>query len=168
MESMDLGKYKLEDAFLTAIKSEVESHALYSKIAARVKNAFLHDRMKFLAGEEERHRAALTKMYETYFPGNKLVLPTQSPIPLPEIAFDEVNPPPLVHVFEQAMKAEEAACAFYTGLADKVRDDTQVADTLRYFAAMENNHYKILEAERANAEKMDDYDDYNPLMHVGP
>jgi rubrerythrin len=168
MESMELDQYKLEDAFLTAIKSEVESHALYSKIAARVKNAFLHDRLKFLAGEEERHRAALTKMYQTYFPGSKLLLPAKSPIPLPEISFDEVSPPPLVHIFELAMKAEMAACSFYMGMADKVKEDVQVADTLRYFAAMENNHYNILDSERANAQTYDDNDDYNPLMHAGP
>ncbi len=168
MDAMDLGKYKLEDAFVTAIKSEVESHALYMKLAARVRNAFLHDRLKFLAGEEERHRKILVKMHETYFPGAKLVLPDKSPIPLPEIAFDDVSPPALVHVFEQAMKAELAAQSFYLGLSEKVKDNQQVSDTLRYFAAMENNHYRILEAERVNAEKMDDYDDYNPLMHAGP
>ena len=168
METMDLGKYKLDDAFITAIKSEVESRDLYMKIAARVKNAFLYDRMKFLASEEERHRTILLKMYQTYFPGKELVLPAKSPIPLPEIAFDEVNPPALVVVFELAMKAELAAQGFYLGLAEKIKGDGQVSDTLRYFAAMENNHYKILEAERANAEKYDDYDDYNPLMHAGP
>jgi len=168
MEPMDLSEYSLEDVFLTAIKSEVESKELYSMIAARVKNAFLKDRMAFLAGEEERHRTAMTKMFKTYFPGKAPKLPAKSPVPLPEISFDEANPPPLVKVFGQAMKAEQAAQAFYLGLAEKVGKDRQVADTLVYFAAMEGNHYRILESERSNAQKYDDYDDYNPMMHSGP
>ncbi|MFH0815795.1 MAG: ferritin family protein [Methanobacteriota archaeon] len=168
MEPMDLSKYGLDDAFLAAIKSEVESKELYSKIGARVKNAFLKDRMAFLAGEEERHRAAMTRMFMTYFPGREPSLPQHSPVPLPEISFDEANPPALVKVFEQAMEAEMAAQSFYLGLAEKVKTDRQVSDTLRYFAAMENNHYRILEAERANAQTYDDYDDFNPMMHSGP
>ena len=168
MESMDLSEYSLEDVFLAAIKAEVESKELYEKLAAHVKNAFLKDRLIFLSKEEERHRAGITTMFKAYFPGKEIKLPAKSPVPLPEVKFDDRSHPPLVEVLEQAMKAERAAQSFYLGMADKIGPDPQARDTLKYFVAMEGNHYKILEAEKANAMTYEDYDEVFPLMHAGP
>jgi rubrerythrin len=168
MDGMDLSKFTMEAIFLAAIKSEVEANAMYSALAIRVRNAFLKERLEFLAREEERHRAALAQMFKTYFPSREPRLPDKSPVPLPDVRVDERNPPPLVEVLGKAMRAEKAAQSFYLGMARKLSDDRQVSDTLRYFAAMEANHYRILEAERANAQRFEDYDDYNPLMHAGP
>ena len=168
MDAMDLGNYSLEEVFLAAIKAEMESKELYTKLAARVRNAFLMDRLKFLAKEEERHRAGLLTMFKTYFPGKRPILPEKSPVPLPVVKFQDSSRPPLVEVLGQAMEAERAAQAFYLGAAAKVEQDPQARDTLRYFAAMEGNHYRILEAEKANAVTYEDYDETFPLMHAGP
>ena len=51
---MDLTRYNLKDVILTAMKSEVDSRAVYEKLADRVENFMLKDRLKFLAGEEAR------------------------------------------------------------------------------------------------------------------
>ncbi len=40
-------------------------------------------------------------------------------------------------------------------------------NTLEYFANMELGHFKILEIEKENVEKFEEYDDYWPMMHVG-
>lgn len=168
MDSMDLGKHSLEDVFLSAIRAEMDSKEFYSKLAARVKNAVLKDRMNFLSNEEERHRSGLTTMFKTYFPGKEPKIPDKTPVPLPEVKFVDGSHPPLVEVLEQAMKAERAAQSFYLGMSEKLKDDGQVRDTLKYFAAMEGNHYKILEAEKANAMTFEDYDETFPLMHAGP
>ena len=45
---MDLGSYDLEDMLLAAIKSEVESNKLYSKMAKKTKNGLLEDKFKFI------------------------------------------------------------------------------------------------------------------------
>ena len=52
---MDLSSFDLEDLILAAIKSEVESNKVYSKIAKKTKNGLLKDKMRFLAGEELKH-----------------------------------------------------------------------------------------------------------------
>jgi len=51
---MDLKKYTLEDLLLAAMKSEIESHAVYTSIATQVKNGLLKDKFKFLAQEEKK------------------------------------------------------------------------------------------------------------------
>ncbi len=37
-----------------------------------------------------------------------------------------------------------------------------------YFSSMELVHYRILEAEKQSAEKLEDMDAEYPMMHVGP
>ena len=56
MREVDLKKYTLEELLLAAMKSEIESHTVYTTIADQVKNGLLKDKLKFLAKEEEKHR----------------------------------------------------------------------------------------------------------------
>ena len=56
---MDLSRYTLEDVLLTALKSEYEANLLYSKLAESTKNAFLKERLMFLAKEEQMLLIAL-------------------------------------------------------------------------------------------------------------
>lgn len=163
---MDLSSYSLEDVFLSAIKSEVESKTVYSKLAGSVKNAFLKERLNFLAAEEERHRQFLMKAFRGNFPGKEPVPPETSPVPLPIIMIpDEMVP--ISEVLESAMQAELAAKDFYLAFADLL-DDAEQKRTLEYFALMEEGHYEILKVEKENSLRFEDYDDYWPMMHVGP
>ena len=52
---MDLTKYTLEELLITAIKSEVDSNTIYTKLANQVKNGLLKDKLHYLAKEEEKH-----------------------------------------------------------------------------------------------------------------
>ncbi|MCK4266784.1 MAG: Rubrerythrin, partial [Thermoplasmata archaeon] len=68
---MDLSEYSLEEIYLSAIKSEVDSGAAYLKLAQVVNNAFLSEKLRFLASEEQRHREMLEKAYRGNFPGKE-------------------------------------------------------------------------------------------------
>ncbi|KYK26956.1 MAG: Rubrerythrin [Candidatus Proteinoplasmatales archaeon SG8-5] len=163
---MDLSGYSLEDIFLAAIMSEVESKDVYSKLAGRVRNAYLKDRLTFLATEEERHREYLIEAFRENIPGREPVLPGASPVPLPNIIIPDEQVP-ISDVLESAMNAELAAKDFYLAFA-RILQDPEQKRTLEYFAQMEEGHYNILKVEKENSLKFEDYDDYWPMMHVGP
>ena len=163
---MDLSKHSLEDLFFTAIKAEIDSKEAYSIMAGITKNAFLKDRFRFLADEEEKHRKYLSGEFKKQFPKTKLVLPEFSPVPLPEIHIKSENEP-ISKLIQQAMDAEKAAYEFYISFAKYVKN-TQFSVALGYFARMEESHYDILKKEKATAEEFEAFDDFNPLMHAGP
>ena len=164
---MDLSKYSLEDLFFTAIKAEIDSKEAYSIMAGITKNAFLKDRFRFLADEEQKHRSFLTQQYEVQFPNKALELPETSPVPLPDIDTNfERNP--MSKIIQQAMEAERAAYEFYLSFAKFVKSDKDLAATLGYFARMEKSHYQMLKQEQEAAEEFEAFDDFNPLMHAGP
>ena len=164
---MDLKGYSLEDIILTAIKSEVEANAIYTKLAERVKNSILKDRLAFLAGEEAKHRAFIEALHHREFPGKAIVLPERTPVPMPsvEISAEHV---PMSKVIKSAMDAERAASQFYSAFARSYTKDPQVAKILQYFASMEMTHYELLEREKDTADKLEDFDGMWPMMHAGP
>lgn len=163
---MDLSKYNLEELFFTAIKAEIDSKEAYSIMAGITKNAFLKDRFRFLADEEEKHRKYLIGEFRKQFPKTKLVLPDFSPVPMPEIHIKSEHEP-ISTLIQQAMDAEKAAYEFYVSFALFVKD-SKFATALGYFARMEESHYDILKKEKATAEEFEAFDDFNPLMHAGP
>ena len=165
---MDLRMYSLQDLLLTALKSEIEAKSVYSHLAEGVKNYVLKVRLNFLAGEEEKHHHFLQGLFRRTFPDTELLIPrAKSPVPLPEIAIVTENMP-LSEVLESAMGAELAACEFYTGMADRFEEEPETKKMLLFIASMEMAHHKILEIERDNARKFEDYDSEWPMMHVGP
>jgi rubrerythrin len=162
---MDLRTFSEEELFLSAIRSEIDAKDVYSKLADGVKNAFLKDKLKFLAGEEEKHQRYLENTFSTRFAGKEIELPAKSFVPLPEIQFQNESVP-ISEVIESAMKAELAAQDFYKSFADSF-DDSEIKKTLEFFATMELGHYKLLEIEKENIQKFEEYDDYWPMMHMG-
>jgi len=167
MKDLKLKKYALADLLLTAIKSEIESQAVYSRVALRVKNAFLRERLEFLALEEGRHQKALEGLFAQRFPGQDLAIPEKPVVPLPEIRFrDELVP--LSEIFAQAMKAEQAAHDFYLQLADLFIDDPEKKNLLLYFSMMEMGHFKLLDLEKSSLERLEEYGEEQEMIHVGP
>jgi len=164
---MDLKKFQLEELLLAAIKSEVESNAVYAKIARNVKNGLLKDKLEFLAKEEEKHRLFIERIYKKRFPKKLIMLPSKTPVPLPEILIPDENVP-LGAVLKSAMQAEQAAYEFYKELSKQFTDDTMIRNTLTYFADMERQHYKILEIEKESMDRFEEADVYWPMVHVGP
>ncbi len=163
---MDLEKFTLKDLLLAAIKSEIESKDIYSKIAASVSNALLKDKFKFLAGEEEKHRALIEQIYKGKFPEEPLKVPEKTPVPLPEIKFESEDVP-LSEILRQAMDAELAAHEFYKSLAERFTEDREVRKNLLFFSSMEMGHYHLLKIELENIERFEEWEEFNPMVHIG-
>jgi len=163
---MDLGHYDLEDLLLAAIKSEVESNKLYSKMMKKTKNGLLQDKLEFLAKEEEKHREFIEEIYSNHYPDKELKLPAQTPVPLPEVKIAEDTP--LSTLLKEAMAAEQNASEFYKKLAERFEEGCKIYNTLKYFADMELGHFKILEVEKNSMERYEEDDVYWPMVHAGP
>ncbi|MCK5024839.1 MAG: ferritin family protein [Thermoplasmata archaeon] len=164
---MDLSKYTLEELFVTAIKAEIDSREAYSILAGITKNAFLKDRLRFLADEEDKHQTFLEVKFKKHLPNIELTLPEYSPVPLPGIDVSDETVP-ISQILQQAMDAELAAYDFYVEFAKFVHDKHDLVLTLGYFAKMEQGHYELLKIEKASAEEFEEFDEYHPLMHAGP
>ena len=162
---MDLHAYSLKEVLGAALKSEIESETVYNTAAAAVKNAFLKDRFLFLAGEERKHKMFIESLYKKKI-STEIVVPKETPVPIPLVVIPAENTP-LSVVIESAMEAEKASSEFYSGAVD-LFDDTSIKKTLQHFAAMELNHYKILETEQEVMKRFEDFDVEWPMMNVGP
>jgi rubrerythrin len=167
MKRTDLSNYALADLLLAAVKSEIGSQAIYSRLAKLVKNAFLKERLEFLSLEEKKHQTALESIFQQKFPGQDIVVPEHPVVPLPEIRFgDELVP--LSEIFAQAMNAEQAAHDFYLQLAELFGDDSEKKNLLLYFSMMEMGHYKLLDLEKGNLERLEEFSEEQELIHLGP
>lgn len=165
---MDLRKYTLEDLLLAAMKSEIESNAVYTTLADHVKNGLLKDKLRFLAKEEEKHKTFVEQVYKTKFPKKKITIPKTTPVPLPPLVIPDEDTP-LSTILKRAMAAEQAAHEFYQALSIQfTKDDKMIRNTLSYFADMELQHYKILEIEKESMDRFEDADVYWPMVHAGP
>jgi len=162
---MELKKYSIKEIILSGLKSEIDARDLYNAIADNVNNAILKDRLKFLAGEEEKHRIFFVNLYRAEFHGEEPEVPEDTPVPLPIVVYNEDSA--LTEVIEQAMESEQAAAEFYNEFA-KITDDEKLKNTLKMFANMEMGHYRILEAEKENLERFEDYENEVPMIHLGP
>jgi rubrerythrin len=166
-DDVDLKKYSLEDLLLAALKSEVESNSVYTKIAAKVKNGLLKDKLEFLAKEEEKHRQFIEELYKGQFPKKKLFLPKATPVPFPSMLIPDEDTP-LSKIFIRAMQVEQAAHDFYISLSKQFTKQKRIQNTLSYFADMELQHYKILEIEKESMDRFEEADVYWPMVHAGP
>lgn len=167
MKDMKLKQYALADLLLAAVKSEIDSQAVYRRVAQRVRNAFLKERLAFLALEESKHQQTLEGLFKQRFPGQDLAVPAKPVVPLPEIRFqDELLP--LSKIIVQAMRAEKASHDFYLQLADLFTSDPEKKNILLYFSMMEMGHYKLLDLEKDNLERLEEYGEEQEMIHVGP
>jgi rubrerythrin len=167
MAEMDLSTYGLDDLLLTAMKAEAEARDVYRRLAGRVQNAMLKDRLNFLADEEEKHRSYFETAYRKDFPEGDMALPERGVVPLPEVKLDG-DVTPLPDVIEQAMAAELAAFDFYVALANRFEGDAETNHMIYYIASMEKGHYALLAAELENARRFDVFTTDWPMVHEGP
>jgi rubrerythrin len=166
-KDMDLSEFNEETLLLAALRSEIDSKLVYQQVADRVKNALLKDKLRFISAEEEKHRSVIEGVFKERFPSKEITIPEDSPVPLPEIKIaDEMMP--LSEVFSMAMNAETAAYEFYHHLAGLYEDQPRLNRMIAYVASMEMGHYKLLEIEKGNMERFEDFDVYLPQIHVGP
>lgn len=164
---MDISKYSLKDLLLTAVRSEIEARDFYDNLAGTVNNYFLKDRLKFLSAEEEKHREAFEKLFRQHFPEQPLTIPEKSPVPLPELKIEKETLP-ISEVFLVAMQAEKAAHDFYTAISSHFPSESEQHRLLLYIASMEMGHYHLLNLERENALRTEDFEVTLPMVHIGP
>lgn len=167
MDNIDIDKYSKKDLLLTALKSEEDSKNVYHDLAGRVKNFMLKDKLEFLSAEEQKHYDFISKLWKETFPAEEIILPEETPVPLPEITIDSEELR-FSDIFLQAMNAEKAAHYFYLSLANKFKMDEDLSLRLKYIASMEMGHYRLLEIEKEQAEEFEMYDAEFDMMHVGP
>ena len=60
-----------DKALSIAINSEHEAENVYKVLMKKVKNFMLKDKLKFLYGEEKKHRQILLVLFEKMFPTSK-------------------------------------------------------------------------------------------------
>ena len=163
---MDLSKFSESTLLVAAIKSEIDSKEIYQHTANRVNNALLKDKLTFLASEEVKHRIIIEGIYKDKFPNEELQIPEKSPVPMPELIItDEMMP--ISEVFSMAMNAEKASYDFYNELAKMYESNPTLKKTIEYVATMEMGHYKLIEIEKDNINKFENFDIYLPMIHVG-
>jgi len=164
---MDLERYSLEEIFLTAIRAEMDAKELYGALSKRLENVYMKDKILFLAGEEEKHRSAIERLYKKKFPKKKLTVPKRTPVPLPELTLPEKGTPVSV-VLEKAMKAEQAAKEFYEAFSTRFPEKSVERKLLIYFSNMELGHFRLLDAEKELMAREEWFDTEWPMMHAGP
>jgi rubrerythrin len=162
---MDISSYNMEDLLLAAIKSEADSRGIYLQLAEKIHYGYLSDKLRFIADEEKKHRDFLEAVYRMYIQKDP-ILPEKSPVPLPELDLRSNSVPPS-EIILHAMEAEEAASKFYRSLSERFEDD-ETKKMLLYLADMEIGHYKLLELEKEQLDREEEYEIDWEMMHIGP
>lgn len=153
-----------------AIKSEINAAQIYERLHQKVRNRGLRERLRFLQGEEQRHRQLLEGMYEKTFPDAELKLPQRSFVPMDLAMKEDITVPELLQL---AMRAEKDSERFYNELAERSKDPSGKS-LLMYLSKMEQGHYHLLENEYELIEQFPDYykaEDFDlgeEAIHLGP
>ncbi len=154
-----------------AIRSEVDAAAFYNRLQTQVKNVLLIQKLKFLALEEEHHKKILERLLGQRYPDKPKDVPESSL--MPPIAVSLGPEPTVPSLFEAALKAEEAAEAYYTEAAGGVEDEGS-RRVLSYLGRVERSHQAMIKSELELLRKFPDYysvEDFHigqDLFHVGP
>jgi rubrerythrin len=152
---MNLFRTSVEILLGHAIRAEIDSSKIYSRIAARLKNPLLKEKFHFLASEEKKHRDVLEKLYALRYKGKKPEVPARTDEALlPAIRLSPAST--LAEILYQAMAAEKAAQNFYSSLSGRVSEPA-LKKILSYLSKIENSHFQMLRGEYALAQSFEDY-----------
>ena len=154
-----------------AVRSEEDAVSFYTGLAAKVRNIGLHEKLKFMSAEEERHRLLLTRIHGQRFPGRPIEAPESSR--MPPIAAEIGANASVPDLFKAALRAEELSEAFYNEAMEKA-DDEGSRRMLGYLSRVERSHQAMLRSEIDLLDRFPDYYDVEEfhigqdLFHVGP
>ncbi|MCP2519156.1 hypothetical protein NLD30_01770 [SCandidatus Aminicenantes bacterium Aminicenantia_JdfR_composite] len=107
------------------------------------------------------------RLFQNKFPGRKIKLFNEIPIPLPRIEIENESEP-ISKILARAIEAEKTTYDFYISLSMRFEQDINIKKMLIYIAEMEKGHYRLVEIEKENAEKFEAYNIEWPMMHIGP
>lgn len=154
-----------------AIRSEVDAAAFYTRLQGKVKNVLLVQKLKFLALEEEHHKAILERLLGQRYPGQPKDVPASSL--MPPIGVSLPAEPGVPALFEAALQAEVTAEAYYNEAAERVEEEAG-RRILAYLGRVERSHQAMIKSELELIQKFPDYysvEDFHlgqDLFHVGP
>jgi rubrerythrin len=151
---LDVSKASVKELIGLALRSEIDSNKVYSRLAARVSNPLLKEKFEWLAYEEDKHKKILEKLSETLFQGEKVKIPDKTDKAL----LPSVNIAPsssLADILYQAMESEKSAKNFYANVSRRV--DNPQKKMLVYLSKVEHSHYRMLESEYTMALEFEDY-----------
>lgn len=151
---LDVSKASVKELIGLALRSEIDSNKVYSRLAARVSNPLLKEKFEWLAYEENKHKEILEGLSETLFQGEKVKIPDKTDKAL----LPSVNITPsssLADILYQAMESEKSAQNFYALFSRRVENPQK--KMLVYLSKVENSHYRMLESEYTMALEFEDY-----------
>ncbi len=137
-----------------AMRAEIDSNKIYTKLSKRVKNPLLKEKFLVLAFEEKKHKEVLEQLFASLYKGDK----PQVPEVVDERLLPAVHIKPstsFVEILYQAMEAEKSAQNFYASLAPRVQPPKK--KILEYLSKVEKSHYLMLRSEYTLAQQFEDY-----------
>ena len=137
-----------------AVRAEIDSNRVYTKLSNRLKNSLLKEKFQILAFEENKHKDVLENFFNSLYHGEKLQVPDCVDVRLlPSV---QVRPSSsLVEILYQAMAAEKSAQSFYASLAKRVRPPKK--KVVEYLSQVERSHFLMLQSEYSLALEFEDY-----------
>ena len=148
-------------------RSEEDSYKLYRKLAQRVKNKIVKEKLLSLAREEKLHKEILLKKYHELTGERFPPIPPKGRERKEAINTEKISIKELIQI---AIIKEREAYKLYSLGASKAKD-LSGKYMLEYLATFEKTHEKILKAELDILEKFpkwfEDEDGFR-FIHVGP
>ncbi|MGB8953070.1 MAG: ferritin family protein [Candidatus Aminicenantales bacterium] len=154
-----------------AIRSEIDSASSYQRLQARIKNAVMLQKLKFLVQEEKKHRKILERLFSQRFPEQKLKIPARSSLPPLFISLEKSATIP--ELFQSALQAEKTAEEFYKEACRRMKD-TRSQKILEYLSRVERSHYFMIQSEIdlltkfPDSYNVEDFHFGQELFHIGP
>jgi len=137
-------KLKAHEVYPIAVRAEIEAAGIYRGLHGVVRNEALKQKLAFLAGEEDRHRMILERLFHDHFPERTLVVPAEPKRPKKAVPVDEATS--VLELFRLAMAKEKEAEEYYRG-AKVAAEDARSKRILDYLARTERSHYYMLQSE---------------------
>ena len=149
-----------------AIKAEVSAYSLYKRLAMRVQNPVVKQRILGLAEDEQNHRMILSEKYIEMTGEEMPAIPKTGDLRQMDIDVEKMSNKEILQV---AAAKEAQAAKFYKTAMETVNDPTGKA-MLEYLSDMEHNHETILLQEIKQLEKHPLWHDQQSgkFFHVGP
>ena len=142
----------IEEVLRKAIQSEIETRALYQKLAERAATADVRKRMLQLADIELVHRAKMERKYTDAI-GNAPPDPKPANVDLP----NDVVSLDMSRALKIALEHERESESYYRFLAERVPGTTELGRLFMELAEIEWKHKSELQAEYDAASPPDQF-----------
>lgn len=151
---LNVARASLKALLGLAIRAEMDSQRVYARLARRLRNLLLREKIKILAFEEKKHEKALRNLFRASFPGDTPVIPDKADDKLlPTVIIKPQSS--LADILMQAMNSEKAAEIFYAKFSRRTKGDRR--KILAYLSRVEKSHYLMLRSEYSLALTFEDY-----------